>query len=128
MRALDVRDPVADRRRGRLLQRPRAGVDRFDARAEQFHALHVRALTARVLDAHVDDALEVEQRADGRRRDAVLAGARLGDDPPLTHALGQQRLTERVVDLVRARVVEVLALEVDGPADALREPPGAIQR
>jgi hypothetical protein len=43
----------------------------------------------------------------------VLAGAGLGDDARLAHALGEQRLAERVVDLVRAGVVEVLALEVE---------------
>ena len=74
-------------------------------------------LAADVLGAHVDDALEVQQRAGGRAGDAVLAGAGLGDDPRLAHALGEQRLPERVVDLVRAGVVEVLALEVDRVAD-----------
>jgi len=99
-----------------------------DARAEQFHALHIRALTARVLDAHVDDALEIEQRTDGRRGDTVLAGASLGDDPPLAHSLSEQRLPECVVDLVRAGVVEILALEIDRPTDVLGEPASAIQR
>src|SRR5207245_9350175 len=43
--------------------------------------------------------------------DAMLAGARLGDDALLAHAPRQQHLTERVVDLVGAGVVQVLALE-----------------
>ena len=43
----------------------------------------------------------------------MLAGAGLGDDARLAHALGQQDLAEAVVDLVRARVVQVLALEID---------------
>ena len=43
----------------------------------------------------------------------MLPGARLGDDPLLRHAQAQQHLAQRVVDLVRARVVEVLALEPD---------------
>ena len=45
-----------------------------------------------------------EQRARGGRGDAVLAGAGLGDDPLLAEALREQRLAERVVDLVRAGV------------------------
>jgi hypothetical protein len=49
----------------------------------------------------------------GGRGDAVLARAGLGDDAGLAHALGQQDLAEAVVDLVRAGVVQVLALEVD---------------
>ena len=58
----------------------------------------------------------------------MLAGAGLGDDPPLAHALRQQRLAERVVELVRAGVVEVLALEVDRASAALREAPREVQR
>jgi hypothetical protein len=41
----------------------------------------------------------------------VLPGAGLGDHPGLADPLGQQRLAQHVVDLVRAGVVEVLALE-----------------
>ena len=62
----DVRDPVADRRADRLLQGPRTGLDGLDDGAHQLHPLDVRALAAHVLGAHVDDALEAEQRA-GRR-------------------------------------------------------------
>ena len=118
--ALHVRDPVADRGRGRLLQRSGTGVDRRDRRSQQLHALDVRPLPARVLDPHVDDALHVEQRADSGRCDTVLAGARLGDDAPLAHALREQHLSERVVELVRPRVVEVLPLQIDGPAERAR--------
>jgi len=61
--------------------------------------------------AHEHDALEAEQRRRGGGRHAVLAGSRLRDHPALPHATGEERLAEHVVDLVRARVVEVLALE-----------------
>src|SRR6185295_9147966 len=46
---------------------------------------------------------------------------RLGDDPALAQATGEQYLAQRVVDLVRARVVQVLALEVDPVAGRLRQ-------
>ena len=78
----------------------------------------VQRLALHVLGAHVDVALEAEQRARRRRRDAVLPGAGLGDDAPLAHARGEQRLAERVVDLVRAGVRQVLALEEDPRAAA----------
>jgi hypothetical protein len=46
----------------------------------------------------------------------------LGDHPRLADALGEQRLAEHVVDLVRAGVVEVLALQDDAsPAGVRRE-------
>ena len=62
---------------------------------------------------HVDGAVEAEERAGGGGGDAVLAGAGLGDDAGLAHALGEQGLAEHVVDLVGAGVVQVLALEED---------------
>ena len=43
----------------------------------------------------------------------MLAGPRLGDDARLAHAPRQQRLPDTVIDLVRAGVVEVLALQID---------------
>jgi hypothetical protein len=59
----------------------------------------------------------------------VLAGARLGDDPGLAHAPGQQDLPDGVVDLVGAGVAEVLALEVDArTAQRLGQPRGERQR
>jgi hypothetical protein len=43
----------------------------------------------------------------------VLPGTRFRDHPRLAHALRQQRLTQRVVDLVRARMGQVLPLQED---------------
>ena len=58
----------------------------------------------------------------------MLAGAGLGDDARLAHALCEKRLTERVVDLVGAGVGEVLALQPDRrAARVLREPRGRRQ-
>src|SRR5690606_28489707 len=62
-------------------------------------------------------------------RHAVLAGAGLGDDPALAHAAGQQRLADGVVDLVRAGVVQVLALEQDARAPGTgRQARGLVDR
>jgi hypothetical protein len=59
----------------------------------------------------------------------VLAGAGLGDDAGLAHALGQQDLAEAVVDLVRAGVVQLVALEIDlGAAEMLGQALGEIER
>jgi hypothetical protein len=46
----------------------------------------------------------------------VLARAGLGDDAALAHAPRQQRLAQAVVDLVRAGVQQVFALEPDARA------------
>ncbi len=77
VRRLDVRDPVANRLARRLLQRARTELDRLHLGPEEPHALDVGMLSAHVLGAHVDDALEPEPGAHGGRRDAVLAGAGL---------------------------------------------------
>jgi hypothetical protein len=124
----DIAHPVANSCRDRLLERACTGLDGLDSRAEQAHALDVGLLAAHVLGAHVDDALQIEQRAGGGGGHAVLARPRLGDDPPLAHALGEQGLTQRVVDLVRTSVVEVLALEIDLVARRLAEAGGTVQR
>ena len=137
---LDVRHPVAHRLVDRVLEGGGPRRDRANLGAERAHPQDVRALALDVLGAHVDDARQVEQGAGRRGRHAVLAGAGLGDDPGLAEPAGQQRLAERVVDLVGAGVGEVLALEVepeprDGrarraarrgePAGLAREPPSA---
>jgi len=59
----------------------------------------------------------------------VHAGAGLGDDALLAHTLGQEDLADAVVDLVRAGVVQVFALEVDlRAAEVLGEALGEVQR
>ena len=111
VRGLDGGHPVAERLVHGVLERPGAGGDRDDLGAEHAHPGHVQRLPPGVLLAHVDHAVQAEQRARGRGGHAVLAGAGLGDHPGLAHPLGEQHLAEHVVDLVGAGVGEVLALE-----------------
>ena len=59
----------------------------------------------------------------------MLPGAGLGDDAALAHAPREQRLPQRVVDLVRAGVQQVFALQPDPrAADPFAEPLGEVQR
>jgi hypothetical protein len=107
-----------------VLQGACAGVDAADLGAEQSHPEDVERLAIHVFGAHVDVALQPEERAGGRARHAVLAGAGLGDDAPLAHASREQRLADRVVDLVRAGVRQIFALQENASAAGrLRQAP-----
>src|ERR1044072_8391968 len=57
----------------------------------------------------------------------MLPSAGLGNYPRLAHPLSQQHLPNGVVDLVRAGVGEVLALQVDPALGALRKPLGEVE-
>jgi hypothetical protein len=118
-----VVEPVAERHVDGVLERARARGHGAHLGAEQAHAEDVERLAPHVLLAHVDDALESVAGGGGGGGDAVLARAGLGDHTALAHPPRQQRLTDGVVDLVRAGVVEVLALEEDAGA---AEPAGQV--
>ena len=112
-----------------VLQRSAAAVDGDDLGAEQPHAVDVRPLAAHVLLAHVDRAAPAQQRRGRRRRHAVLPRPGLGDDPLLPHLARQQRLPESVVELVRPRVEQILALEVDpGASQPVAHAAGVVER
>ena len=126
---LDIGHPVPQRLVHRVLQRAVPGADRPHLRTQQLHPEHVGLLPLDIGGAHVDHAGIAETGGDGGRSHAVLAGAGLGDDAALAHALGEQDLAEAIVDLVRAGVVEILALEIDfRAAEMAGQPFGEIER
>src|SRR5690606_23681989 len=127
--AVDVGHPVAQRFVHGILQRAGSGGNRNHLGAQELHAENVGLLALDIGGAHVDYAFQAEARRYGGSGDAVHAGAGLGDDALLAHAFGQQDLADAVVDLVRAGVIEVFALEEDlRPAAVLGQPLGEIQR
>ena len=112
--------PVAEGLVRGVAQGARAAAHRADLGAQQLHAEDVGPLPADVFLAHVDHAFQAEQCTGRGGGHAVLPGPGFGDHSPLAHPPRQQRLAERVVDLVRAGVVQVLAFQVDlGPAALL---------
>ena len=128
-RVVDMGDPVAQRLVHRILQGRGPRMHRHHLGAEQFHAEDVGLLPLDIGGAHIDDAGQVEERAGGRRRHPVLAGAGLGDDAALVHPPRQQDLAQHVVDLVRAGVVELVALQIElGAAEMPGQPLGEIER
>ena len=125
----DIGDPVAQRLVHRILQGARAALDRHHLGAQQAHAEDIGLLALHVDLAHIDRAGQAEEGGDGGGGDAMLAGAGLGDDAGLAHAPGQQDLAHAIVDLMRAGVVQLVALQIDlGAAEMPGQPLGEEQR
>ena len=91
----------------------RASGNRHHLSSEELHPEHVGRLPRDICRAHEDHAGQAKPCADRCRRHPVLARAGLGDDPGLTHPHREQDLPDAIVDLVRAGVVELVALEPD---------------
>ena len=124
----DVRRPVADSLTRRILQRSRTARYGDDRRAEQTHTEHVELLTLYVQRPHEDAAFHPKECRHRRRRDTVLSCTRLCDDALLAHAVCEECLSERIVDLMRPRMEKILALEIDVRlAVVLRQPLGKVK-
>ena len=112
-RLLVVRQIILKSRIDRLLERLRAARDGHDLRAEHLHARHIRRLLLDVDFAHVDRAVKPEEGRRRRKRHAVLSRARLRNDALLAHELRQKAFAHAVIELVCARMIQVLALQID---------------
>ncbi len=113
VRVADVGYPVAHGLVDRFLKRLLAGFHADDCCAHEPHAKHIQRLALHVVRAHVDDTLQTKFRARRRGRHAMLARTGLGDDTFLAHAFRENRLRKCIVDLVRARVQQILALQIN---------------
>ena len=79
--------------------------------AKQAHAKNIQTLAANILRAHIHFALQTKTRTRRCRGHAMLTRACFRDDARAAHAKRQQHLSHCVVDLVRAGVRQVLALQ-----------------
>ena len=66
-----------------------------------------------ILLAHENVALQTQPCRYRCRRHPMLTGTGFCNDTTLSHMLSQQRLPNGVVHLVRARVIEILAFEIN---------------
>ena len=125
----DVGDPVAHGFADRVFQRAAAVGDADHLGAEQPHAEDVEPLAAHVLLAHVDDA----SKPNSAQTVAVATPCWPAPVSAMMRCLPMRLASSAwpsaVVDLVRAGVEQVFALEVDvRAAQSLAEPPGEIER
>ncbi|CAB4553384.1 unannotated protein [freshwater metagenome] len=112
MRVLNRAHPIAHGLIYGIFERATARDCRRDLCAEQAHTKHVEFLAGNVYLAHVDEALHVHQCSRSRSSHTVLAGSGFCNESCLAHPLGQQCLTQHVIDFVRARMVQIFTLEV----------------
>jgi hypothetical protein len=126
--ARGIGDPLSESFVDRGTQGLVARLDRDHFGPEPAHAIDVRCLPFDVDGAHVNGAGQTDARAGRGRGYAVLAGAGLRDDALDAQPFGKQRLPDRVVDFVCARMREVFPLEPHVGAPAFTEPPGVGQR
>ena len=88
-------------------------VNRHNLGTEHTHALHVHCLTLHIKRAHINPAGHIHKGTYGCSGHSVLSCTGLGNDTGLAHTLGQQNLTDGVVDLVGTGVVQVLTLKIE---------------
>ena len=108
--------PVTYGSRAGVGERHVACADGVHLSAEHLHAFDIRVLPFHVCSAHEHLAFHVHQRTHRGRSHAMLPSTCLGDDACLAHPLGQQDLSDGVVDLVCSRVVQVLTFQVEATA------------
>ena len=121
--------PIAQRVIHRVFQGAAAAGHGHNLGPQQFHAEHIGRLTLDIMGAHIDHAFQPEFRADSRRGNAVLASTCFRDDAGLAHATRQNDLAQDIVDLMRACMVQLVALHVDfRAAKPLGQTLGMIER
>ncbi|RUS24169.1 hypothetical protein BC938DRAFT_474008 [Jimgerdemannia flammicorona] len=76
----DVRDPVTHGLIDCILKGAGAGLNRDDRGAKHAHAEDVKGLATTILGTHVDDAFKAKFGADSGSCDAMLTGARFGNN------------------------------------------------
>ena len=92
MSGAHICDPIAHRFVNRFLEGSLAGRDRYNLRAEEFHASDIKRLTLHIDAAHINDTFAAEARSHCGRSDAVLAGAGFSDNAVLAHPSRQKNL------------------------------------
>ena len=128
-RVTHIGDPVTQRIVHGVFQCAATGSYRHHFGTQKFHAEHVWRLTFHVVRAHVNHALQSEFRTYCGGCHTVLTSSGFSDDPRLAHAARQNDLTQHVVDLMCASVVQLVALHVDLRApEFLSEALGKVER
>ena len=111
VRVFDVGNPVSQSLIDGVLENAVSQSDFHHLGTEHAHASDIKRLTTRIDLAHVDAAFQAEHGTHRSGGHTMLSRAGFSNDAGLTHALDQQSLPKRIVDLVGAGMVEILTLE-----------------
>ena len=80
----------------------------MDFGTKKTHPVDIRLLPFDIFSAHKDFAFHIEKRTGCCCGNAMLAGAGFGNDFGFAHAFGKKCLTQNIVDLVRASMVQLI--------------------
>ena len=90
-----------------------SAVYRHHLRSEHTHTFHIDMLALYIKGSHIDGAWHIHECADCGCCHAVLSCAGFGYDACLAHFPCKENLSEGVVNLVCAGVVEVFSLQIE---------------
>ena len=124
---LGVTAPVSDGLTTGIAQGHVTCAYRMHLGPQHLHTFYVGVLALHVGGTHKHLTLQVHQRTDRSSGYAMLSGTCLCDDARLTHLLGQQNLTDGVVDLVGTGMVQVLTLQIESTAVLFTHSLGIVQ-
>ena len=119
--------PVANGLVGGVLQGLVATLHRYDRCAQHPHSFHVHMLALHIKSTLIHGARHIHQRTSRSCCDTVLTCTCLGNDACLAQLLGQENLSQRIVNLVGTRVVEVFTLQIKLTAILLTHALGIVE-
>jgi len=100
-------DPVPQCRTDGILECLESVVYRHHLCAQEPHLFHIGHLTLNIDAPHVYTAFKTEERGRGSSCNAVLTGACFRNYASLAHTARHQRLSNRIVDLVRSCMKQI---------------------
>ncbi|MPM86936.1 hypothetical protein SDC9_134029 [bioreactor metagenome] len=96
-----------------ILERPGTRHHRMNRCTKKTHPVDIQSLPLTIDTPHEHFALQAQQGGNGGGSHTMLSGSCFSNDAFLAHIFRQQALSEHIVDLMRACMVQILALEVD---------------
>mmetsp|Transcript_14468 Transcript_14468/g.31799 ORF Transcript_14468/g.31799 Transcript_14468/m.31799 type:complete len:665 (+) Transcript_14468:311-2305(+) len=110
----DIGDPVAHGLVDGVFKSPLAGLDGYDLGSQGVHAEDVELLTFAVHRTHVDGAVQSEHGTDGGGGNSMLSRSSFGNDSGFPDALGQEGLSDGIVNFMSTGVCKILTFEPNG--------------